>query len=80
MWCKKDLERVKIMTELEKQQHNKKMFELAKKAGATVLEWDDYVIVDFGTDADYDTHAVDVQNNNGYYDENGRYVSYGGEL
>lgn len=30
-----------------------------------------------GTDADFDTHAVDVQNGYGYYDENGCYVSYG---
>lgn len=30
-----------------------------------------------GTDADFDTHAVDVQNGYGYYDENGNYVSYG---
>lgn len=30
-----------------------------------------------GTDADFDTHAVDVQNGYGYYDESGCYVSYG---
>lgn len=30
-----------------------------------------------GTDADYDTCAVQVQNGYGYYDESGKYVSYG---
>lgn len=30
-----------------------------------------------GTDADFDTHAVDVQNGYGYYNEAGDYVSYG---
>lgn len=30
-----------------------------------------------GTDEDFDTHATDVANGYGYYDENGKYVSYG---
>lgn len=34
-------------------------------------------ICETGTDADFDTHAVDVQNGYGYYDESGTYVSYG---
>ena len=29
-----------------------------------------------GADADFDQYAVEVQNGAGYYDENGRYVSY----
>lgn len=35
-------------------------------------------IVDFenGSDADFDTHSVDVQNGEGYYIECGKYVSY----
>lgn len=31
---------------------------------------------DTGTDADFDTYAVQVQNGEGYYDEAGRYHSY----
>ena len=31
---------------------------------------------DTGTDADFDTYAVQVQNGDGYYDEAGRYHSY----
>lgn len=30
-----------------------------------------------GTDKDFDTHFEDVQNGNGYYDEDGKYRSYG---
>mgnify|MGYP000012302261 FL=1 len=30
-----------------------------------------------GTDADFDSYAVQVQNGYGYYDESGKYVSYG---
>ena len=29
-----------------------------------------------GTDADFDSHSVDVQNGEGYYDDYGHYVSY----
>lgn len=29
-----------------------------------------------GTDLDFDTHAVDVQNGNGYYNSSGKYVPY----
>lgn len=29
------------------------------------------------TDADCDSHAVEVQNGDGYYDEDGKYRSYG---
>lgn len=29
-----------------------------------------------GTDADFDTYAVQVQNGEGYYDESGNYHSY----
>ena len=35
------------------------------------------VVEEYGTDEEFDTHAVDVANGYGYYDENGRYVSYG---
>ena len=31
---------------------------------------------DTGTDADFDRYAVQVQNGEGYYNENGDYVSY----
>ena len=34
------------------------------------------VCVEFGTDADFDTHSVDVQNGAGFYDEFGNYVSF----
>ena len=30
-----------------------------------------------GTDADFDRYAVEVQNNEGYYDSEGKYRSYG---
>lgn len=35
-------------------------------------------IVDFepGTDQDFDSHAVEVMNGDGYYDTNGRYKSF----
>lgn len=32
---------------------------------------------EYGTDADFDRYAVDVQNGNGYYNSDGKYVSYG---
>ena len=64
------------MTKQEIEQHNREMIERANKCGATYLEWDGDIIVDFGTATDYDTNAVDVQNGNGYYNENGRYNSY----
>lgn len=32
---------------------------------------------EYGTDADFDRHAVDVANGYGYYDDDGRYISYG---
>lgn len=65
------------MTEKEKMIHNKKMREKANKDGATVLEFDDNgVIVGYGSDVDYDTHASDVMNGYGYYDDNGHYRSY----
>lgn len=32
-----------------------------------------------GTDADFDRYAVDVQNGDGYYDNDGKYRSYGKE-
>ncbi|HBM98084.1 MAG TPA: hypothetical protein DD413_01525 [Ruminococcus sp.] len=64
------------ITENEKIIHNKKMREKAKKNGATVLEWDGDIIVGYGTDAEYDTHASDVMNGYGYYDDNGQYHSY----
>ena len=35
------------------------------------------VVEEYGSDADFDRHAVDVANGNGYYDDDGRYVSYG---
>lgn len=38
------------------------------------------VVVEFGTDADFDTHSVAVQNGYGYYDENGKYRSFGKDI
>lgn len=57
-------------------EHNKRMIEKAKQAGANILEWDDGIIVGFGTDEQYDTHAVQVMNHEGYYNEDGIYVPY----
>jgi hypothetical protein len=37
------------------------------------------VCEEYGTDADFDTHAVDVANGNGYYNENGKYIAYSKE-
>ena len=37
---------------------------------------DDNVFFEPGTDADFDRYAVQVHNGEGYYDENGNYVSY----
>lgn len=36
------------------------------------------LVVDFenGTDADFDTHSIDIQNGDGFYNECGKYVSY----
>ena len=34
------------------------------------------VCEEYGTDADFDTHAVEVLNGDGYYDESGKYKSY----
>lgn len=62
------------MTDTEK--HNEEMIKRAKAAGATYLEWDEDTIVGYGSDADYDTYAVQVQNGDGYYDENGRFHYY----
>lgn len=64
------------MTKEEIAINNEKMREAAKKAGANILEYDGEMIVGYGTDADYDTHAVDVINGNGYYDKDGYYISY----
>lgn len=38
------------------------------------------VVVEFGTDADFDTHSVNVQNGYGYYDESGKYMSFGKDI
>lgn len=35
------------------------------------------VCEEYGSDADFDRYAVQVQNGEGYYDDNGNYVSYG---
>ena len=64
------------MTENERIIHNEKMIKLAKQAGASVLEYDDGLIVGYGTDSDYDTHAVDISNGLGYYDNDGYYRSF----
>lgn len=37
------------------------------------------VCEEYGTDADLDTHAVEVMNGDGYYNENGKYIAYRGE-
>lgn len=37
------------------------------------------VCYEYGTDADFDSHSIDVQNGNGYYNDSGKYVSYGKE-
>ena len=34
------------------------------------------VCEEYGTDADFDTHAVDVANGYGYYNEDGKYIAY----
>lgn len=64
------------MTENERIIHNEKMIKLAKQAGASVLEYDDGLIVGYVTDSDYDTHAVDISNGLGYYDNDGYYRSF----
>jgi hypothetical protein len=41
---------------------------------ADVIEYDDDGnIIGWGTHADYDYYAVDVQNGNGYYDNDGHF-------
>lgn len=42
------------------------------------ITYDGTFIVDFenGSDADFDTHSTEVQNGEGYYNSEGRYVSY----
>ncbi|MDE5583433.1 MAG: hypothetical protein K2J08_06990 [Ruminococcus sp.] len=60
--------------EIEK--NNSYMLEKARLANADVLEIDNGLIVGFGSHADYDTHAVDIMNGNGYYDKNGHYVAF----
>lgn len=35
-----------------------------------------HVCEEYGTDADFDKHAVEVMNGDGYYNDNGKYVSY----
>lgn len=37
------------------------------------------VCCECGTDEDFDRYSVEVQNGDGYYDSNGRYVRYGGD-
>ena len=34
------------------------------------------VCEEYGSDADFDLYAVEVQNGNGYYNENGHFVAY----
>lgn len=34
------------------------------------------LVEEAGTDADFDTHSIDVQNGEGYYDCTGKYISY----
>lgn len=44
---------------------------------ADIIEYDDeYGIVGWGTHADYDYYAVEVQNGNGYYDDDGHFHRY----
>lgn len=39
---------------------------------------DGYLIVcyEYGSDAEFDSHSIDVQNGNGYYNDSDKYVSY----
>lgn len=67
------------MTDEEIRIHNERMISEALAANKPVLEFDGALIIGYGSDADYDTHFVDVQNGNGYYDENGDYVRYASE-
>ena len=57
---------------------NEEMLKRALLAGATYLEWDGDQNVGYGSDEDYDIHAVEVLNGEGYYDESGRFRSYYG--
>lgn len=34
------------------------------------------VCYEYGSDAEFDSHSIDVQNGNGYYNDSGKYVSY----
>lgn len=34
------------------------------------------VCEEYGTEEDFDSHAVEVMNGDGYYNENGKYISY----
>ena len=63
-------------SEEEKQAHNERIFQEARKAHAKYIEWDGDVAVGYGTDETYDTHAIDVQNGDGFYDDNGNYQSF----
>ena len=55
---------------------NEEMLKRARAVGATYLEWDEDRIVGYGSDEDYDRHAVEVQNGEGYYDASGRFRSF----
>ena len=58
------------------------------KSKAGYVFWEDDLLVAYdkdgrpevvgerGTDADFDNHAVEVQNGDGYYNEAGRFVRY----
>lgn len=63
-----------LMSDADVQKHNDSMMDQARLSNADVIEWDEDVIVGFGSDADYDTHASDVQNGYGYYDDKGHYI------
>ena len=66
---------IKITPEVEA--YNQKLIDdYIKRRGFAplVFDYDDEGrITEYGTDADYDTHAVDVMNGNGYYDSAGWY-------
>ncbi len=64
------------MNEIEIKHHNESMMKRANEAGAHILEYDGDIIVGFGTEEDYDIHAAEVINGDGYYDINGRYHRY----
>ena len=60
----------------EIQAHNEKMIAEATAKHKRILEWDGDIIVGYGSDADYDTHAYEVQEGLGYYDDDGNFVRY----